>query len=146
MGRKRDGGRPAACLRLTPLEDRTLPTSGVTASLSGGILRVTDRAAADTLVLHQTPAGITVTATDTNQAYTGVTQVMADVQNTDTVTNDVSGLNGTSPRSVYLSRATPPEARLSPTAIWPLAPRPARAGRPPHPHHRRPGARVPILA
>ncbi len=107
MGRKRDGGRQAPCLRLTPLEDRTLPTSGVTASLSGGILRVTDRAAADTLVLQQTPTGITVTATDTNQVYTGVTQVMADVQNTDTVTNNVSGLNGTSPRSVYLSRRDP---------------------------------------
>ena len=107
MGRQRDGGRQAICLRLTPLEDRTLPASSVTASLSGGILRVVDRAAGDTLVLHQTPTGITVTATDTNQSYPAVTQVMADVQNTDTVTNDVSGLGTTAPRSVYLSRRDP---------------------------------------
>jgi hypothetical protein len=107
MGRQRDGGRRAVSLRLTPLEDRTLPTSGVTASLSGGILRITDRAAADTLVVQQTPTGVTVTATGVNQAFTAVNQIMADVQNTDTVTNDVSGLSGTSARSLYLSRRDP---------------------------------------
>jgi hypothetical protein len=104
MGCKRDGGRPAFRLRLTPLEDRTLPTSGVVASLSSGILRVTDYKAADALILHQTPTGVTVDATDTHQVFTAVSRVTVDVQNDDRVTNDVSGLAGTAPRDVYLSR------------------------------------------
>jgi hypothetical protein len=76
----------------------------VAASLSGGILRITDYKAADSLVLRQTPSGVSITATDTNQVYTAVTRVTLDVQNTDTVTNDVSGLGTTPPREVYLSR------------------------------------------
>src|SRR5947209_11839733 len=107
MGLTRNGGRRAVRLRLTPLEDRTLPTSGVVASLSSGVLRLTDYKAADALVLHQTPSGVTVTATDTNQTYTGVTRMTVDVRNDDRVTNDVTGLGTTLPRQVYLSRRDP---------------------------------------
>src|SRR5213083_1760511 len=102
MGRTNDGGGRAARLRLTTLEDRTLPASGVAASLSSWLLRVTDYKAGDTLVLHQTPAGVTVDAIDTHQVYVGVGRVTVDVRNDDRVTNDVTGLNGTPPRSVYL--------------------------------------------
>ncbi|HEY1381223.1 MAG TPA: C2 family cysteine protease [Gemmataceae bacterium] len=114
MGRTNDGGPGAVRLRLTPLEDRTLPASGVAASLSSGLLRITDYKAADALVLHQTPTGVTVDATDTHQVYTGVSRVTVDVQNTDSVTNDVTGLAGTPPRSVYLSRRDPTGTKF----IW----------------------------
>src|SRR5947199_5650667 len=112
MGRKHVGGPRAVRLGLTPLEDRTLPASGVAASLSGGILRVNDYKAADSLFIRQTPTGITLDATDTHQVYTGVTRVIADVVNDDRVTNDVSGLGSTSPREVYLSRRDPTGARF----------------------------------
>src|SRR5207237_5371322 len=104
MGRTNGGGGRAVRLRLTPLEDRTLPSSGVVASLTSGILRITDYKAADALVLHQTPTGVTVDATDTHQVFVGVSRVTADVQNDDRVTNDVSALGSTPPRDVYLSR------------------------------------------
>src|SRR4051794_27644317 len=107
MGQNRDRGRRAPSLRLTPLEDRTLPASGVSAGLSNGILRLTDYKAADMLVVHQTPTGVAVTAIDTNLSYTAVTRVMLDVQNDDTVTNDVSGLGTGAPREVYLNRRDP---------------------------------------
>jgi hypothetical protein len=107
MGRQQVGGRRAVCLRLTPLEDRTLPTSGVAATLSGGVLGIVDYKASDTLIIRQTPTGVTVTATDTNLTFTSVTRVTADVQNADVVTNDVSGLNGAAARAVYLSRRDP---------------------------------------
>jgi hypothetical protein len=86
------------------LEDRTLPTSGITASLTGGILRITDYKNADTVVVHQLPTGVNVTATDTNLNYTSVNQITLDVRFDDTVTNNTSGLGSTPPRSVYLSR------------------------------------------
>ena len=47
MGRTNDGGPGAVRLRLTPLEDRTLPASGVAASLSSGLLKITDYKAVD---------------------------------------------------------------------------------------------------
>src|SRR5438105_4742915 len=107
MGRTNDGGPGAVRLRLTPLEDRTLPASGVAASVSSGLLRITDYKAADALVLHQTPTGVTVDAIDTHQVYTGVSRVTVDVRYDDSVTNDVAGLNGTPPLPVYLSRRDP---------------------------------------
>src|SRR5258708_1604095 len=104
MGRSRNEGRRAIRLRLTPLEDRTLPASGIVASLSSGILRITDRMPTDAVIVHQTPAGVPVPATDTNLSYQVVTRVTMDVQNNDTVTNDVSALGTTSAREVYLNR------------------------------------------
>ncbi len=107
MGRTNDGGPGAARLRLTPLEDRTLPASGISASLSSGVLRAIDYKAGDAVILHQTPTGVTVDATDTHLVFTGVTRVALDVRNDDVVTNDVTGLAGAPPRSVYLSRRSP---------------------------------------
>lgn len=107
MGRKHVGGARAVRLGLTPLEDRTLPATGVSAVLSNGVLSVADYKAADTLVLHQTPTGVTVDSTDTHQSFTAVSRVVVDVVYDDHVTNDVSGLNGTPARSVYLSRRDP---------------------------------------
>src|SRR4051812_14031841 len=114
MARTNDGGPGAVRLRLTPLEDRTLPASGVAASLSSGLLQITDYKAADALVLRQTPTGVTVDATDTHQVYTGVTRVTVDVRNGDSVTNDVTGLNGTPPRPVYVGRRDPTGTRF----VW----------------------------
>ena len=91
MARKHVGGARAARLGLTRLEDRTLPASGVAASLSSGILRINDYKPADSLVIRQTPTGVTVDAIDTHLVYTGVTRVIVDVVNDDRVTNDVSG-------------------------------------------------------
>jgi hypothetical protein len=76
----------------------------VAASLSGGILRINDYKAGDTMFLRQTPTGVTIDATDTHQVFTAVARVTLDVQNTDTVTNDVSAIGTTSVRDVYLCR------------------------------------------
>ncbi len=94
-------------LLLTPLEDRAVPTTGLSTSLSGGILRVTDWQAGDTVTVYQTPAGITLDPGANQQTFTAVSRVMLDVQNTDVVSNDVSGLDGASAREVYLSRRNP---------------------------------------
>jgi hypothetical protein len=98
--------RFARCFRLllTPLEDRSVPTTGLSTSLSGGILRITDWQAADAIVVHQTTAGITLNVGANQQSFTAVSRVMLDIQNTDIVTNDVSSLKGTAAREVYVSR------------------------------------------
>jgi hypothetical protein len=104
MSRKNGGGGRAVRLRLTPLEDRTLPAGSLATSLSSGILRITDYKSADTLVVRQTPTGVAVDSTDTHQSFDAVSRVMMDVRNDDTVTNNVSSLGTTRPREVYLSR------------------------------------------
>src|SRR4051794_38762285 len=43
-------------LTLNRLEDRTLPATGITAALAGGVLRVTGTAANDTILIKQTAA------------------------------------------------------------------------------------------
>ena len=91
-------------LLLTPLEDRAVPTTGLSESLSGGVLRITDWRANDTIVVHQSTSGVTVNAGSDQETFSAVGRVMLDVQNTDTVTNDVSGLKGTAAREVYVSR------------------------------------------
>lgn len=93
-----------ARLLLTPLEDRLAPVAGLTVSLSGGILRITDYRVSDTVLVHQTQAGINLDAAGDHQVYAGVTRVILDVQGDALVTNDVSGLGGAAARSVYLSR------------------------------------------
>src|SRR5581483_9657791 len=107
MGRAQDRRGRAVRLRLTPLEDRTAPASGVVAAMSGTDLRVVDWMQGDTLAVHQTPSGVTLDATDTHLAYVGVGRVVLDVQSATVVTNDTSGL-GTAPgRAVYMTRRTP---------------------------------------
>src|SRR5205823_3012646 len=61
---------------LTLLEDRSLPTAGLAVNLSGGILRVTDYHAADTIAVHQTASGIVLDAAGDHQTYAGVSRVL----------------------------------------------------------------------
>jgi hypothetical protein len=89
---------------LTPLEDRSLPSAGLSTTVSGGILRVTDWRAGEAITVHQTPAGVTLDAGPDHQTFSAISRVMLDVQYTDTVTNDVSGLHGAAAREVYVSR------------------------------------------
>jgi hypothetical protein len=89
---------------LTPLEDRTLPATGLSVSLTGGVLRVNDWRAGDTIVVRQTASGVVLSAAGEQQTYGAVTRVILDVQSDALVTNDVSGLSGAAARSVYLSR------------------------------------------
>jgi hypothetical protein len=107
MGLNGDGGRRAVRLRLTPLEDRTLPASAVVASLNAGILRISDYQAADALVLRQSPTAVTVDATNTHLVYAGVNRMTLDVRYDDRVTNDVTALGGVPTRAVYLNRRDP---------------------------------------
>jgi hypothetical protein len=101
--------RPERYLRLllTSLEDRSLPTAGLSESLAGGVLKVTDWRAADTITIHQTTTGVTVDAGTDEQSFAGVNRVNLDVQYDASVTNDVSGLKGAGAREVYLARRDP---------------------------------------
>ncbi len=109
-----------ARLLLTPLEDRTAPAAGLAVSFSGGILRVTDWRPGDAVAVHQTTGGVTLDSGAGSQSFAGVSRVLLDVQSDARVTNDVSGLTGVSPRSVYLSRRDPTGKTF--TATGPLAP------------------------
>jgi hypothetical protein len=91
-------------LLLTSLEDRSLPTAGLSESLASGVLKVTDWRAGDTITIHQAASGITVDAGADEQTFAGVNRVNLDVQYDATVTNDVGGLNGAAAREVYLAR------------------------------------------
>jgi hypothetical protein len=72
--------RPLRRLQVESLEDRSLPASGVTASLSSaGVLAVIDAVKADTIIVRQTAAhAVTVTASGTNKTFTGVNSVSVD--------------------------------------------------------------------
>src|SRR5947209_5154164 len=94
-------------LLLTSLEDRSLPTAGLSESLAGGVLRVTDWRPGDAIIVHQTVNGITLDAGSDHQTFSAVNRVLLDVQNDARVTNDVSGLGGASAREVYVSRREP---------------------------------------
>jgi hypothetical protein len=91
-------------LLLTALEERSLPTAGLSESLANGVLRVTDYRAGDAVAVHQTISGVTVDAGSDHQSFAAVNCVILDVQNGARVTNDVSGLHGAAAREVYLSR------------------------------------------
>jgi hypothetical protein len=97
---------------LTLLEDRTVPTAGLSVNFSGGILRVTDYRAADTIAVHQTASGVVLDAAGDHQVYSAVARVLLDVQSDARVTNDVAGLNGAKAREVYLSRRDASGARF----------------------------------
>ena len=64
-------------LNLTPLEDRSLPTATVAASLSGSLLTVTGTDGPDTIVVRQTGAGaVALHANGLQRAYSNVAQVV----------------------------------------------------------------------
>ncbi len=85
--------RPLRQLRVESLEDRSLPASGVTSSLSStGLLSVIDTVKADTIIVRQTAAhAVTVTAGGTTTSFTGVNSVSVDGQGgSDRITMDTS--------------------------------------------------------
>jgi hypothetical protein len=71
---------PLRRLQVESLEDRSLPASGITSSLSStGVLTVIDTVKADTIVVRQTAAhAVTVTAGGATKSYTGVNSVSVD--------------------------------------------------------------------
>ncbi|MFO0810167.1 MAG: hypothetical protein U0746_16220 [Gemmataceae bacterium] len=69
---------PHRRLEILPLEDRTLPAAGVTASLRSGVLTVTGTEAADTIVVRQTDRAVTVDANGQKLNFAGVSQVSID--------------------------------------------------------------------
>jgi hypothetical protein len=65
--------RPLRRLQVESLEDRSLPASGISSSLGGGVLTLMGTSAADTIVIRQTAAhAVTVTANGAAKSYTGV--------------------------------------------------------------------------
>jgi hypothetical protein len=99
---------------LTPLEDRTLPATGLSVSLgSDGILRVADWRAGDSVAVHQTVASVVLDATGYEQTFTGVTRVFVDVQSDASVLNDTAGLGGAAARQVYLTRRDPTGTKIA---------------------------------
>ncbi|HEY1379779.1 MAG TPA: calcium-binding protein, partial [Gemmataceae bacterium] len=70
---------PHRRLRVEPLEDRSLPASGVSTTLSRGVLSVTGTDKADIIVVRQTAAhAVTVSANGVIKSYTGVNRVAVD--------------------------------------------------------------------
>src|SRR5581483_12027696 len=95
MARTSGGMPPGTQLRLTHLEDRALPATAVNATLTAGILRLTDWKAGD---------AVTVDAAGTQQVFVGVGRVWVDVQSDARVTNDTAGLGTVAARPVQVAR------------------------------------------
>lgn len=93
-----------ARLLVTALEGRSLPASGIISSLNNGLLRITDWKPSDHVVVKQSASNVTIEAIDTHLVFVGVNRIIADVQYSDTITNDTGAMGGTPARSVYLSR------------------------------------------
>jgi hypothetical protein len=74
--------RPLRRLLVESLEDRSLPASGITSSLSStGLLTVIDTVKSDTVVVRQTAAhAVTVTGAGTTKSFTGVNLISVDGQ------------------------------------------------------------------
>ncbi len=70
--------KPTRTLEVLPLEDRTLPAAGVTASLRSGVLTVTGSESADTVVVRQTNRGVTVDANGKKLNFGTVARVEID--------------------------------------------------------------------
>jgi Ca2+-binding RTX toxin-like protein len=66
---------PNGRLAVEPLEDRVAPALGLFTTLRGGVLSITGTDAADTIVLRQNSAGITLDVGREHRVYTGVTRV-----------------------------------------------------------------------
>ena len=83
---------PHRRLQLESLEDRSLPATGVTSSLSNGVLTVIDTVKADTIIVRQTAAHtVSVTAAGTTKSFTGVNSVSVDGRGgSDRITMDTS--------------------------------------------------------
>src|SRR5262249_22200028 len=70
---------PHRRLQVEPLEGRSLPAAGVTASLRGGVLSVIGTDKPDAIVVHQTAAHtVTVTAHGVTRSYAGVNLISVD--------------------------------------------------------------------
>jgi hypothetical protein len=66
---------PRRPLELEKLEERTLLASGIYTTLQGGVLTVIGTDGPDTIVLRQTPAGVTLDVGSEHRIYVGVTRV-----------------------------------------------------------------------
>ncbi len=67
---------PHRRLQVEALEDRSLPATGVTASLGAGTLTVSGTDAADTIVVRQTTQGVTLSANGRQSSYANVARVV----------------------------------------------------------------------
>src|SRR5436305_5308254 len=84
---------PRRRLRLESLEDRSLPTSGLSTSLSStGLLTVIDTVKYDTISVRQTAAhSVTLSAAGTTKTFNGVNSVSVDGRaGSDRITMDTS--------------------------------------------------------
>jgi hypothetical protein len=97
---------PHRRLQVESLEDRSLPASGISSSLSNGVLSMIGTSAADTIVVRQTAAhAVTVTANGTSKAFTGVNLISVDGRaGNDKITVDTSATDA--------KKITPLNARL----------------------------------
>jgi hypothetical protein len=99
--------RPHRRLRLESLEDRSLPTSGLSTSLSStGLLTVIDTVKSDTIIVRQTAAhSVTLSAAGMSKTFNGVNSVSVDGKGgSDRITMDTSVTDS--------KRITPLNARL----------------------------------
>lgn len=70
---------PHRRLRVESLEDRSLPASGITSSLSNGVLSITGTESADTIVVRQTALrSVSVTSAGGTKSYNNVSLVSVD--------------------------------------------------------------------
>src|SRR5438093_9151265 len=79
--RRRTMGKPFGPhrrLQVEPLEDRSLPAAGVTVTFHNGVLGVLGTDNADTIVIRQTPQGVTLDANGQQTSYAGVVRVVVD--------------------------------------------------------------------
>jgi hypothetical protein len=112
--------RRRARLRLTRLEDRTLPAGGLTAVVTAGVLRVTDWQAGEVIAVHQAAAAVSVESAGVTQVFVGSSRVWLDVQWDARVVNDAAGPGGAAARPVQVARRDATGARF--TATVDLAP------------------------
>src|SRR5438874_1774117 len=132
QGRRRPMGDPRARqsrLNVERLEDRAVPATGVTASLSAGTLKVTDWNANDTVVVRQARATVTIDAAGDRQVFANVQHISLDLQASDKLTLNNDWMSGKTPRDVYVFRrgaTTPTPVKVTP----PPAPVPKPAPQP----------------
>jgi Ca2+-binding RTX toxin-like protein len=88
-------------LALELLEQRTLLASGIYAALNAGVLTITGTDGPDTIVLRQTPAGVTFDVGKEHRVYVGVTRIDINGRGgDDKIYVDTTGIAGTRIRPV----------------------------------------------